>query len=82
MNAVSFVKFKEIHVPVSIDIVVVFPAPLCPSRAMICPGKAEKLTPFAALTVAPVEVRKVLRRLVTWKRLRYLSCNHYKKSTC
>ena len=44
--------------PVSIDIVVVLPAPLCPSRAVIWPLKMFKDSSSTA-TLDPVEVFKV-----------------------
>ena len=44
------------NIPVSTDIVVVLPAPLWPSSAVISPSYAEKVTPFTACTVSPPNV--------------------------
>ena len=51
--------------PVSIDIVVVLPAPLCPSRAVIWPLKMFKDSSSTA-TLDPVEVFKV-KTVLKWK---------------
>jgi len=54
--------FKQYNtaLPVSIDIVVVFPAPLCPSSAVICPSYILHETLLTAILLLPNRLLKFL----------------------